>query len=42
MPRISRRTLLASIGAAGAASFLKPLTASAQRGSILTRAIPSS
>jgi diketogulonate reductase-like aldo/keto reductase len=42
MPTISRRTLLASIGAAGAASVLKPLTASAQRGSILTRAIPSS
>ena len=41
MPRMSRRSLLASIGAAGAASVLKPLTASAQRGSILTRAIPS-
>ena len=42
MPRMSRRALLASIGAAGAASVLRPLTASAQRGSILTRAIPSS
>ncbi len=42
MPRMSRRSLLVSIGAAGAASVLKPLTASAQRGSILTRAIPSS
>ena len=41
MATISRRTLLASIGAAGAASVLKPLTASAQRGSISTRAIPS-
>jgi diketogulonate reductase-like aldo/keto reductase len=42
MPRISRRKLLASIGAAGAASVLSPLTASAQRGPIVTQAIPSS
>ena len=38
---IDRRTLLASLGAAGAASFLGPLAASAER-PILTRAIPSS
>ncbi|HVE66834.1 MAG TPA: aldo/keto reductase, partial [Thermoanaerobaculia bacterium] len=39
---IDRRTLLASIGAAGAASLLKPFPAAAERGPILTRAIPSS
>lgn len=39
---LDRRTLLASLGAAGAASFLGPWAASGQRGPILTRAIPSS
>ena len=42
MATISRRTLLASVGAAGAASLLSPLSASGQRGPIATRAIPSS
>ncbi|HZI65648.1 MAG TPA: aldo/keto reductase [Thermoanaerobaculia bacterium] len=41
MAPIDRRTLLASIGAAGAASVLGPLTASGQRGPIVTRAVPS-
>lgn len=42
MAKLSRRSLLASLGAAGAASFLGPWTASGQRGPVLTRAIPSS
>jgi len=41
MAKISRRTLLASVGAAGATTLLKPLDASGQRGPISTRAIPS-
>lgn len=41
MAKISRRSLFASVGAAGAATFLGPLTASGERGPILTRAIPS-
>ena len=42
MAPINRRTLLASIGAAGAASVFGPLAASGQRGPIVTRAVPSS
>lgn len=42
MAKMSRRSLFASVGAAGAATFLGPLTASGERGPILTRAIPSS
>jgi diketogulonate reductase-like aldo/keto reductase len=38
---LSRRSLLASLGAAGVASFLRPTTASGERGPLLTRAIPS-
>lgn len=40
-PPLSRRTLLASLVAAGAASVLRPLTAESRRSSILTRPIPS-
>jgi diketogulonate reductase-like aldo/keto reductase len=40
-PTFSRRTLLASLAAAGAASVLRPLTAGAGRSPILTRPIPS-
>ena len=42
MAMISRRSLFASIGAAGAASLLSPRTGRAQVRPILTRAIPSS
>jgi len=45
MPRpasLSRRTLLASLAAAGAARVLRPLTPVAGRSAILTRPIPSS
>jgi len=38
---LSRRTLLASLVAAGAASVLRPLTPAARRSPILTRPIPS-
>ena len=41
MAKISRRSLFASIGAAGAASLLSPRTGRAQGRPILTRAIPS-
>ena len=37
----SRRTLLVSLAAAGAASIFRPLTAAARRSPILTRPIPS-
>jgi diketogulonate reductase-like aldo/keto reductase len=40
--KLSRRTLLSSLVAAGAASVLRPLTAAAQQRLILTRPIPSS
>ena len=40
-PKISRRTLLVSLGAAGAASVLRPLSPAGERGAILTRPIPS-
>jgi diketogulonate reductase-like aldo/keto reductase len=39
---ISRRTLLASLAAAGAGSLLRPLAAAAEGPAILTRPIPSS
>ena len=39
--KISRRTLLVSLGAAGAASVLRPLSPVSQRAPILTRPIPS-
>ena len=39
--KISRRTLLVSLGAAGAASALRPLSPARERGAILTRPIPS-
>jgi diketogulonate reductase-like aldo/keto reductase len=40
-PTLSRRALLASVAAAGAASVLRPLTQAAGPGPILTRPIPS-
>ena len=40
-PLLSRRALLASLAAAGAASVLRPLTPAARPGPILTRPIPS-
>src|SRR6266508_4456611 len=40
-PTFSRRTLLASLAAAGAASVLRPLTAAPGRSPILMRPIPS-
>jgi diketogulonate reductase-like aldo/keto reductase len=40
-PTLSRRTLLASVIAAGAASVLRPLTQGTRPGSILTRPVPS-
>jgi diketogulonate reductase-like aldo/keto reductase len=40
-PTFSRRTLLASLAAAGAASVLRPLTAAPGRSPILARPIPS-
>jgi diketogulonate reductase-like aldo/keto reductase len=40
-PTLSRRTLLASLAAAGAASVLRPLTAAPGRSPIFTRPIPS-
>ena len=39
---LSRRALLSSLAAAGAASIFRPRTASAQGAAILTRPIPSS
>ena len=41
-PRLSRRTLLRSFAAAGAATMLGPQVASSQQRTILTRPIPSS
>jgi diketogulonate reductase-like aldo/keto reductase len=41
-PTLTRRTLLSSLAAAGAASVLRPLSPSTGRGAILTRPIPSS
>jgi diketogulonate reductase-like aldo/keto reductase len=40
-PTLSRRALLASVAAAGAASVLRPLTQGTRPGPILTRPIPS-
>src|SRR6185295_18406401 len=41
-PTLTRRTLLASLAAAGAGSLVRPLFAAPERSPILTRAIPSS
>jgi diketogulonate reductase-like aldo/keto reductase len=41
-PTLTRRTLLASLAATGAGSFVRPLVAAPERSSTLTRAIPSS
>src|SRR6478672_4838408 len=40
-PTLSRRTLLASVAAAGVASALRPLTPAAAGSPLLTRPIPS-
>ena len=40
-PRLTRRTLLSSLAAAGAASALRPLSPAPGRGAMLTRPIPS-
>jgi diketogulonate reductase-like aldo/keto reductase len=42
MTRLSRRTVLAALGATTAAAALRPVPAGAQAGAVLTRAIPSS
>ena len=41
-PTLTRRTLLASLAAAGAGSLVRPLVAAPERSPILTRPIPSS